>query len=307
MHKKIGIKIAFSIIWLISKLPLSVMQFIGNMLGIIGFYLVKGRREVGLKNLSLCFPEMSDSEKNKIIYEHFKYLVNSALQYGLLFYGSPQQIKKLVKLKNFEYVMEYYEKRPIILLCPHFVGLDMAASRMTLEIVGYSIYSQQKNSLISEKLTDARLRFIKDKGGEVFSRKEGLRPIIKRLRDTKRVFYYLPDQDFGERDSLYVPFFAHPTCATVNVLPKLVQLTDALVISVFVYWQNGEYIVEFSKPWENYPSGDLRQDIIRMNQVIEEMVLRAKPQYFWLHKRFKSQPGVERGSIYRKPAPPVGE
>lgn len=299
-YKKIGMTIAFALIWLISKLPMGVTRFIGNALGVIAFYVVKNRRDVGLKNLSLCFPDMSVKEKKQIIYEHFKYLINSALQYGLIFYGSRSQIQKLVKLKNFEYVMEHYEKRPVILLCPHFVGLDLAASRMTLEIVGYSIYSEQKNSLISEKLKDARLRFIKDQGGEVFSRKEGLRPVIKRLRDTRRVFYYLPDQDFGERDSLYVPFFAHPTCATVNVLPKLVQLTDALVIPVFVYWQDNEYIVEFSKPWEAYPSGDLRQDIVKMNQVIEEMVLKAKPQYFWLHKRFKTQPNVERGSIYRK-------
>jgi KDO2-lipid IV(A) lauroyltransferase len=300
VHKKIGIKIAFAIIWLISKLPQSVMQFIGNTLGVIGFYTVKSRRKVGLKNLSLCFPQMSEKEKNQIIYEHFKYLVNSALQYGLLFYGSPEQIRKLVKLKNFENILEHYEKRPVILMCPHFVGLDLAASRMALEIVGYSIYSQQKSSIISEKLKDARLRFIKDKGGEVFPRRGGLRPIIKCLRETKRVFYYLPDQDFGERDSLYVPFFAHPTCATVNVLPKLVQLMDALVISVFVYWEDDHYVVELSKAWENYPTGDLKQDIIKMNQVIEGMVLRAKPQYFWLHKRFKSQPGVERGSIYRE-------
>jgi Kdo2-lipid IVA lauroyltransferase/acyltransferase len=297
--KQILMKIAFFIVWLISKLPLRIILLLGNILGVIGFYLVKNRREVGLKNLSLCFPEMSEEEKKDIIRQHFKYLVNSALQYGLIFYGKPKQIRNLVKLKNFEYVLEHYEKRPIILLCPHFVGLDLAASRMTLEIVGYSIYSEQKNSLLSEKLKTARLRFIKDKGGEVFSRQEGLRPIIKRLRSTGRVFYYLPDQDFGERDSIYVPFFAHPTCATVNVLPKLVQLTNALVISVFVYWQDNEYIVEFSKPWENYPSKDLKQDIIRMNQVIEEMVLRAKPQYFWLHKRFKTQPGIQRGSIYR--------
>ncbi|MCE3268497.1 MAG: lipid biosynthesis lauroyl acyltransferase [Burkholderiales bacterium] len=300
LHKQIGMTIAFAVIWLINKLPVKITRFIGNILGAIGYLLAGKRRRVGLKNLSLCFPEMSNNEKNKIIYEHFKYLVNSALQYGLLFYGSPNQIRKLVKLKNFEYVMEHYEKRPIILLCPHFVGLDMAASRMTLEIVGYSIYSEQKNSLVGDKLKEARLRFIKDKGGEVFSRKEGLRPVIKRLRETKRVFYYLPDQDLGERDSLYVPFFNHPTCATVNVLPKLVQLTNALVVSVFVYWEDNQYIVEFSKPWENYPTDDLRQNVILMNQVIENMVLRAKPQYFWLHKRFKTQPNIERGSIYNK-------
>lgn len=272
----------------------------GNMLGVIGFYLIKSRRQVGLKNLSLCFPNMSTYEKNSIIREHFKYLANAVLHYSLLFYGKAWQIQKLVKLKNFEYVLEHYGQRPIILLCPHFVGLDLAASRMSLDIVGYSMYSQQKNSKISEKLKEARLRFIKDKGGEIFSRKEGLRPIIKRLRETKHVFYYLLDQDFGERDSLYVPFFAHPTCATVHVLPKLATLTNALVVPVFVHWQQDKYIVEFSAPWENYPSGDLTQDIIKINQVIENMVLRAMPQYFWLHKRFKSQPGLQRGAIYRQ-------
>ncbi|MDQ5921856.1 MAG: Kdo2-lipid lauroyltransferase/acyltransferase, partial [Pseudomonadota bacterium] len=193
------------IVRLISMLPLNMIGKIGSALGVVGFYLAKNRRNVGLKNLSLCFPQMSIDEKRSIIKQHFKYLVTSALEYGLVFYAKPERLRQFIHLKNFEYVLEHYGNRPVILLCPHFVGLDLGAIRLTLDIVGFSIYSRQKNSLITEKLKEARIRFIKDQGGAVFARQDGLRPILKRLKETKQVFYYLPDQDFGERDSIYVP------------------------------------------------------------------------------------------------------
>lgn len=291
--------IALGLVWVLSLLPTPVSRFIGSVLGTLGFYLVKNRRNVGIRNLTLCFPEMSQEEKNAIIKQHFKYLITSALQYGLVFYASPDRIKKLVKLKDLDFVLEYYGKRPVVLLCSHFVGLDLGAIRLTLEIVGFSIYSKQKNSLITEKLKDARLRFIKDKGGKVFARQEGLRPVLKELKQTNHVFYYLPDQDFGERDSLFVPFFSQPTCATVNVLPKIVQLTNAVVIPTAVFWENDHYEMVFYKAWDNYPTGNLENDVIRMNKFIENVVKYKLPQYFWLHKRFKTQPGLERGFLYK--------
>lgn len=284
---------------ILSKLPTTATIALGSGLGWLGYTLVRSRRNVGLKNLSLCFPEMSEAEKHKIIKQHFKHLITSALEYGLVFYASKERILEMVSIKNLDFVLEYYEKRPIILLCPHFVGLDMGALRLTLEVVGYSIYSKQKNNLIAEKLKEARIRFIADKGGEVFARQGGLRPVLKRLRQTKRAFYYLPDQDFGERDSIYVPFFAHPSCATVSALPKMVQMTDAVVVPMAVHRIGRTYEMEFFKAWDNYPSGDLEADVTRMNKFVEEAIMKDITQYFWLHKRFKSQPGHERGFLYK--------
>ena len=297
--QKFTTSLALAFVWTLSLLPTPITRLIGSVLGSLGYHVARSRRSVGVKNLTLCFPEMSQAEKNKIIKQHFKYLITSALQYGLVFYASKQRIQKLVKLKNLEYVLEHYGRRPVILLCPHFVGLDLGAIRLTHEVIGFSIYSRQKNSLITEKLKDARLRFIKDKGGKVFARQEGLRPVLKELKQTKHVFYYLPDQDFGERDSIYVPFFAHPTCATVNVLPKLVEFSNAVVVPTAVYWEKDHYEMVFFKAWDNYPTGNLEDDIIRMNKFVESAVMHDIPQYFWLHKRFKTQPGQERGLLYK--------
>ncbi len=287
------------IIRILSFLPTPLTMLLGSGLGWIGYHIARSRRNIGITNLTLCFPEMSELEKHRIIKQNFKHLMTSGLEYGLVFYASQNRIKKMVKIKNLEFIHEYYEKRPIILLCPHFVGLDMSALRINQEIIGYSMYSRQKNNLVAEKLKAARIRFSAAKGAEIFARQEGLRPIIKLLRQTKRIFGYFPDQDFGERDSIYVPFFAYPTCATVNVLPKLVKMTDAVVIPIAVYRVGRTYEVEVFKAWENYPTGNLEADVIRMNQFVEHAIMRDITQYFWLHKRFKSQPDLPKGFLYK--------
>jgi KDO2-lipid IV(A) lauroyltransferase len=226
--------------------------------------------------------------------------MTSALEYSLLCFASKQRIRRLVRVRNVEVIDHYYGKQPIILVCPHFVGLDLAASRLSQDYLGCSIYSQQKNPDITRKLHAARVRFMREKGGEIFLRNNGLKPVIKKLRATNPIFYYLPDQDFGERDSIYVPFFAQPNCATVNVLPRLVKLTNAVVIPMAVYRVANHYEIEFFSPWVDYPSGELYDDIYKINQFVEQAITPHIEQYFWLHKRFKSQPGLERGSIYLK-------
>ena len=57
--------------------------------------------------------------------------------------------------------------------------------------------------------------------------------------------------------------------------------------------------MEFYDAWDNYPTDNLEADVIRMNKFVEQAVMKNISQYFWLHKRFKTQPGVERGSIYK--------
>ena len=60
------------------------------------------------------------------------------------------------------------------------------------------------------------------------------------------------------------------------------------------------YEVEFFEDLDNYPSNDLENDVTRMNQFIEKVALEHIYEYYWLHKRFKTQKGVEeRGLIYK--------
>jgi len=62
---------------------------------------------------------------------------------------------------------------------------------------------------------------------ELFSRQQGIRPLVKAMR-RGLPFYYLPDMDFGERDSIFVPFFGVPA-ATITGLSRIARLAGAVV------------------------------------------------------------------------------
>jgi KDO2-lipid IV(A) lauroyltransferase len=128
---------------------------------------------------------------------------------------------------------------------------------------------------------------------ELFSRHHGVRSVVKAIR-RGLPFYYLPDMDFGARDSIFVPFFGVPA-ATVTGLSRIARMAGAVVVPVVTRQLPGAggYRVRFFPAWRDFPSGDLERDARRMNDFIEERVLEMPEQYFWLHKRFKTRPAGE--------------
>jgi KDO2-lipid IV(A) lauroyltransferase len=299
MIKDIPIKFGLTLIKAISKLPISTINRIGGVFGTAAYYLLKNRRKVGLLNLKLCFPNWSDKQCDDLIRQHFKELFCSGLAYGLIFETPAKRLCDIVKIRGLDNFDKFRNQRPVILLAPHFLALDIGANRLTLETPGYSIYSAQRSEYLTEAIKDARLRFIKDQGGEIFSRQEGLKNIVRKMKNTNIPFYYLPDQDMDEKNSVYVPFFAHPTCATLDTLPKLVKLTNAVVIPMATYREENNFVVELFPAWDNYPNGSIEEDIAFMNRFIETMILKHPSQYLWLHKRFKTQPNLPRGHLYK--------
>ena len=127
----------------------------------------------------------------------------------------------------------------------------------------------------------------------LISRTEGLRAIIKKLKASTAPFMYLPDQDFGRKESVFVDFFGIPT-ATIAGLSRIAALTGAKVIPAIPTRQaDGTVTLRFYPPWEQYPGSDAIADTQRMNDFIEARVREQPEQYFWLHKRFKTRPEGE--------------
>ena len=118
--------------------------------------------------------------------------------------------------------------------------------------------------------------------------------IIRAIKKRDMVFLYLPDQDFGEKDSVFVPFFNIQT-ATTDGLSRIAKLTNALVVPVVPNrLPNGRFEVTFYPAWENFPSEDHIEDTKRMNAFIEDRIRELPEQYYWLHKRFKTRPNGEK-------------
>ena len=119
--------------------------------------------------------------------------------------------------------------------------------------------------------------------------RKNVRRVIKILREGS-IIWYGPDQDFGEKNSVFVPFFGFPT-ATITATSRIAQTTKASVIFMSQYRkENSRYFVKLSAASKNFPSNDISADCELINKKIEEAILLAPDQYWWLHRRFKTRP-----------------
>jgi KDO2-lipid IV(A) lauroyltransferase len=282
-------RLALGLIWLVHTFSFRAIARVGRGVGWLGYHLAVPRRKVVLTNLRLCFPAMTEAERITLARRHFSALGRAFLDRSILWYAPEDRVKEFVRLENIE-LYEAAKGAPLLLLAPHFVGMDMGGVRIVIDGRLATMYGKQKDAALDEAIRRGRVRF-----GEptVISRQDGIRPVIRALRDGIP-FYYLPDMDLGPRESIFAPFFGVPT-ATVPALSRLAQVSRAKVMPVITrQLPDGDgYAAKFYPAWDDFPSGDVDADTRRMNEFIEARVREMPEQYYWVHKRFKTRPPGE--------------
>ena len=282
-------RLLLGLMWLLHWLPLPILGRIGKAVGSVLFMVLRKRRHITLTNLRLAMPELSEQQRVALARQHFQAYSRSIWERAILWWAPQARLRRLIKVEP-RVPLEQIQAGPTILLCPHFVCLDVAGVAVMLETSLCSIYVQQKNKAFDDVLRAGRSRF---RPVKLFSRKEGVKPIIRAMRD-HLPYFMLPDMDFGEKDSAFVDFFGTPA-ATLTAPGRIAASTGAAVIPVvatFLPDYEG-WKVTFYPAWEDYPGDDMVTAARRMNAFIEERVREAPAEYFWTHKRYKTRPEGE--------------
>lgn len=286
-----GVRLLLAFLWIFQWLPLTLQARIGNAVGRLGFRLVASRRRVALRNLELCFPEISSAERERLAKEHFRWLGRSLLERGLLWYAAPQRLRKLIHVEGDVHLAERSD-RPVMWLAPHFMALDVAGASVLLfqKRKGISIYQKQSSKVMDAALRRGRLRL---GNAEIFSRDEAGRALFRAIRRGDG-FFNLPDMDFGTRDAAFVPFFGVPA-ATLLAPSRMARALNMIVQPVVAEILPGGrgYTVRYEEPWSDFPTDDAVADSARMNRWIESEIRRNPAQYLWVHRRFKTRPPGE--------------
>jgi len=166
------------ILWLLHFLPFRVIVAIGNIFGYLLYLVGKRRRHIANINLRLCFPEMSDEARTRLIHDHFLVFGRGIIERTILWWSSAERIRSLIRIEGIEH-FEAIKDKAAILMVPHFVGMDAGGQWIAQHTDTVCMYANQKSQYLTNLLKSKRARF---RNQRLYARQEGLRPIIKGMR-----------------------------------------------------------------------------------------------------------------------------
>ncbi|MBC9634921.1 lauroyl-Kdo(2)-lipid IV(A) myristoyltransferase [Escherichia coli] len=251
----------------------------------------KARRRATI-NLSLCFPEKNDTEREIIVDKMFATALQSIVMMAELAIRGPEKFQKRVFWKGLEILEEIrHNNRNVIFLVPHGWSVDIPA--MLLAAQGKkmaAMFHQQRNPVIDYVWNSVRRKF----GGRLHAREDGIKPFIQSVRQGYWG-YYLPDQDHGPEYSEFADFFATYK-ATLPIIGRLMNISQAMIIPLFPVYDEKKHLltIEIRPPMNAcIASADNKMIARQMNKTVEILVGPHPEQYVWVLKLLKTRKSNE--------------
>ncbi len=287
--KFLGTWILLAVIWLIQWLPRRWVMGIGAWVGDQMRLRNRKRRHIAEVNIRLCFPELSEDDRESMLVSHFRQYGRGLVDMGLIMTASVERVENHSMVIGRENLEGHSRDQRLILIGYHTTTLDMCSSSMFGNIDVVSMMKRDKNPVLNRFLYRARTRH---RRADILMRDNGLRNLLKGLLEGK-LCYLVPDEDFGDqKNTVFAPFFKQPR-SMLNTVSRLAGKTGALVIPAICRLnpKTGLYTTEVSSPLENFPTGDDVEDAARINAAMEQLIRKAPDQYLWTFRWFRSQPG----------------
>ncbi|MGE5749752.1 MAG: lysophospholipid acyltransferase family protein [Gemmatimonas sp.] len=265
-------------------------RHVGRMISRIGI-----RREVVEENLRIAFPEETDQwrERTKLAaYEHLGREAAAMLRLSTL---DPDAIIERTVPVGWDEMDEARSLgRGVLLVTGHYGNWEIAAAAVAARGIPIAaIVRRQGNRLVDERLQQLR----RNLGVETIYQSQAPSRVPRILR-ANGVVGIVGDQD-ARRAGIFVPFFGR--LASTHRGPALfAHRLGAPVLSCIATRMAGtdvRYEVRGERV-EYERTDDLDHDVqaltAELARRLERAVRRAPEQYFWFHKRWKSQPAIDK-------------
>ncbi len=291
-----GTWLMLSFLWLVIWLPRKWTMKIGAFVGDQMRRRNSKRRHIVEVNIRLCFPNLSEIQRQQMVKDHFRCYGRGLVDMGLAMMGSVRRVEKYSDVVGFENLKALPKTQKIVLITYHTTTLDMGWRLVLADIDLVSMMKRDKNPVLNWFLYRSRTRY---KKVLVLMRDQGLRGIIKGMNNGK-LCYFIPDEDFGDgKHAVFAPFFGQQR-STLNIISRLAKITDAVVIPSIcrLMPETGRYRTTIGPPLENFPAGNYVADATNMHQAMEKLILDAPEQYMWTFRWFRTQPD-EKPDFYK--------
>jgi KDO2-lipid IV(A) lauroyltransferase len=291
--------LALMLLKLFGTMPRPMAYRSARIIAWLGFHLARRQRLAGLRNLQMALPDISRSDRQRILYGCFQNLGRLLVEFTHFPELHKSNISQFVAHDGLENYLEAVRRgKGVIYLTGHFGAWEL--SSFAQSIYGYPLKFVVRP--IDNRRVDNLITGYRTMGGNVpIQRNHAGREILKALRSNEAVGI-LFDQNTTSDEGVFVEFFGIP-CATTTAIASFALRTGAAVVPGFLIWDEAarKHRLRFDPPVDLVQTGDLAMDVVtntaEFNKILEGYVRKYPEQWLWIHKRWKTRPEGER-SLY---------
>lgn len=126
--------LGIGVLWLVVQLPYPVIYRLGCGLGKLALRFMKRRAKIVHRNLELCFPEMSEQERRKMVVKNFESVGMGLMETGMAWFWPDRRIARWTEVIGMEHIRDVQaQKRGILLVGIHFLTLELGARQFGVE------------------------------------------------------------------------------------------------------------------------------------------------------------------------------
>ncbi len=260
------------------------------------------RRTVVRDNLHIAYPEMTSGQRRataQAMWEHLLLMVVEIAHANRVIHKTTW--RKHLRIHGMEEIVRLlWLDRPKVILSGHYGNFELAAYLFGL--FGLRIFSVARE--LDNPLLDRFVTRFRESRGQRILPKKGSAPDVAQVLDENGAIGLLGDQAAGPR-GCWVEFFGRP--ASVHKAIGVFSLSASAPVMVcsatrrrglFDYDLRVEGIAD---PASGSPeTGDLTSLSQWYTSLLERAVRREPAQYWWVHRRWRGQPGKAKKA---KPRP----
>ncbi|GAC1310762.1 MAG: lipid A biosynthesis lauroyl acyltransferase [Steroidobacteraceae bacterium] len=266
----------------LERLPFAAQCRVASVLGILIRHLPLAYVRIAERNISLCLPMLSASERAALLARHCESLGMGLCETATTWWSSDERIAPLAEVRGLEHLQAAFARgRGAILIGGHFTTIEIATRILGTVIPLNVVYRPTKNELLAKVMHDSFCRH----GNPI--RHDDIRAMIRALKRNEAV-WYAPDQSYRNKAAAMVPFFGIPA-ATTTATSRLARISGAAVLTYFPERLPGlrGYRVVIGPAFAGFPGDDPLDDVARFNAALQAHILKVPEQYLWVHRRFK--------------------
>ena len=290
-------KIVNKIVSFICGFKLTTLHKIGRIVGFAMWYCAPMRRQYTINTVQERL-NLSLAEATKIAKASY---INNACSFAELFHVGDFGIKDLhTKLElndSEEYHHIFNVDRPIVIVAGHFGAWELLSSILgdcTIKRKAQVVVRKQKNKVMNEVIFNLRGA----NGAEILDHRHSAPKVVETLRNNG-IVGFLVDHNTNTKEAIFLDFLGKE--AAVNMGPAMLALrAKALVVPAFMTRSfdenNGKasYTLFIEKCLDTKTlQGSLKEQIKEVaefyTQAVEKKVKEYPDQWFWMHRRWKTQ------------------